>query len=259
MKRCIDVIPEFVSAGKAYETIMFRLTPILFCVCVSQLLTFSPSVLQAQTVNDTGQWLALFANGDIDSAKTCHQLKWWFDGHSRFFDDAGGFGQSIVRPGIGYALGDSGAVAWAGYGWIRTSPASNADFDEHRVWQQITWSKNLDPATLGFRSRLEQRFLETGPDTGWRFRQLVSLRRPIECAPRLSLVAWDEVFIHLNDTNWGANGGFDQNRVFLGFGLKCDPESPHRIEVGYLNQYVNRSTGSDLSNHLLSINFYWSP
>jgi len=236
----------------------FRLTAIPFCVCVSQLFTLSPSTLEAQTVNDTGQWLALFANGDVGSAEMGHQLKWWFDGHARFFDDAGGFGQSIVRPGIGYAIGDSAAVAWAGYGWIRTSPASNTDFDEHRVWQQITWSKNLDPATFGFRSRLEQRFLETGSDTGWRFRQLVSLRRPLECTSRLSLVVWDELFIHLNDTDWGANGGFDQNRVFVGFGLKCDPDSPHRVEVGYLNQYVNRSAGADLSNHLLSINFYWS-
>jgi len=236
-----------------------RLIAILFAIFLNQLLTFSQSTLHAQTVNDTGQWLALFANGDIDSEDSRHRFKWWFDGHTRFFDDTGGFGQSIVRPGIGYALGDSAAVVWAGYGWIRSSPASNADFDEHRIWQQITWSENIDSTTLGLRSRLEQRFLETGSDTGWRARQLVSLRRPLERAPRLSMVVWDELFIHLNDTNWGANAGFDQNRVFLGFGLKIDPRSAHRIEVGYLNQYVNRSTGTDLSNHLLSINFYWSP
>jgi hypothetical protein len=106
---------------------------------------------------------------------------------------------------------------------------------------------------------LEQRLLETGSDTGWRFRQLVSVRRPIECEPRLSLVVWDELFIHLNDTDWGANAGFNQNRIFVGFGFKCDPDSPYRVEVGYLNQFVNRSAGADLSNHLLSINFYWSP
>lgn len=237
----------------------FRSFVVLCCVCVSQLLAFSPSTLQAQTVNDTGQWFAFFANGDVGSAEEGDQLKWWFDGHARFFDDTGGFGQSIVRPGIGYSLGDSAAVVWAGYGWIRTSPASNRDFDEHRVWQQITWSKSLDPATLGFRSRLEQRFLETGSETGWRLRQLVSLRRPIEWSPRLSLVAWDELFIHLNDTDWGANSGFDQNRVFFGFGFKSDPDNSHRVEVGYLNQSVNRSTGPDLSNHILSINIYWSP
>lgn len=214
------------------------------------------SSLQAQTTEDTGTWLALFARGDVGCPEH-GKLKWWFDGHARFFDDSGGFGQSILRPGLGYALSDS-ATLWAGYGWIKTSPNPNPVFDEHRVWQQITWSKDFDPTRLGLRSRLEQRFLETGSDTGWRFRQLVSLRRPIDCT-NLTLVAWDEVFINLNDTNWGASGGFDQNRVFLGVGLKACPSSPYRVEVGYLNQYVNRSTNSDLSNHLVAVNFYWNP
>ncbi len=236
----------------------YRSIAIAFCLSVIQLLTFPSRALEAQTIRDSGQWLALFANGDLDLANTSDQFKWWFDGHTRFFDDSGGFGQSIVRPGIGYALGDR-ATVWGGYGWIRTSPGSNADFDEHRIWQQITWSEPLDPATLGLRSRLEQRFLETGSDTGWRFRQLVSLRRPLQCAPRLSLVVWDEFFIHLNDTDWGADGGFDQNRLFVGFGFKRDPASRNRVEVGYLNQQIDRSAGNDLANHVLSINFYFTP
>ncbi len=232
-----------------------RLAAILLCACAIQLIASAvPITLQAQTVHDTGQWLALFARGDIGSAESGPPLKWWFDGHARFFDDTGGFGQSIVRPGIGYALSDS-VVLWAGYGWIRTSPVANQDFDEHRVWQQITWSENLDPVSLGFRTRLEQRFLDTGSDTGWRLRQLVSMRRPLGCSP-FTLVAWDELFIHLNDTDWGANAGFNQNRLFLGFGLKRDPASPYRVEVGYLNQFVNRRSRDDLNNHILSINFY---
>jgi hypothetical protein len=213
--------------------------------------------VHAQTIDDTGCWLALFARGDIGHEDST-RFKWWFDGHARFFDDAGGFGQSIVRPGIGYALNEC-ATVWTGYGWIRSSPGSSPDFDEHRVWQQLTWSKRLDPTTLGFRSRLEQRFLETGSDTGWRFRQLVSWRRQMPCAPQLSLVAWDEVFIHLNDTNWGAEGGYDQNRLFLGFGWKCHPESRLRVETGYLNQHVNRSGFPDVANHLVAINFFLVP
>jgi len=50
-----------------------------------------------------------------------------------------------------------------------------------------------------------------------------------------------------------------QNRVFVGFGFKRDPGNRHRVEVGYLNQYMNRSAGTDLSNHLVSINFYLNP
>lgn len=233
-----------------------RLLATFYRPCLVLALLLTSSTLQAQTVHDSGTWLALFARGDVGRTDDC-RLKWWFDGHARFFDDAGGFGQSIMRPGLGYALSDA-ATLWAGYGWIRTSPQATPEFDEHRVWQQITWSKDFDPVRLGLRSRLEQRFLETGADTGWRFRQLVSLRRPVDCS-RFSLVAWDEVFIHLNDTDWGATGGFDQNRLFLGFGFRCDPASPNRVEVGYLNQFVDRPTADDLSNHLVAINFYWSP
>jgi hypothetical protein len=200
----------------------------------------------------------LFARGDIGHSTSTDRLKWWFDGHARFFDDAGGFGQSILRPGIGYALNEC-ATVWMGYGWIRSSPGSAPDFDEHRVWQQLTWSEQLEPTTLGFRSRLEQRFLETGSDTGWRFRQLLSCRRQVQCAPQFSLVVWDEAFIHLNDTNWGADSGFDQNRLFLGVGWKHKFANRWRIETGYLNQYVNRSGRADVSNHLVAINLFVSP
>lgn len=217
------------------------------------------SAASGDVLDDLGEWNALFAQGDI---KTCEDeksgYKWWFDGHLRLFDDADGFGQSILRPGLGRTLSDKSAV-WAGYAWIRTSPATGADFDEHRVWQQLTWSEVLETGKLDFRSRLEERFVETGSDTGWRFRQLVALRRPFQIDPRFSFVVWDEVFLNFNDTDWGARDGFDQNRAFLGFGWKPNADSTWRIETGYLHQYVNRSARDDLSNHLFSINLFWNP
>ena len=221
-------------------------------------LLVAPFQSKADTIDDSGLWLALFARGNIHDNSSCTGLKWWFDGHARFFDDTEGFGQSIVRPGIGYAINER-LTMWAGYGWIRTSPEPNPNFDEHRTWQQITWSTPMARGSLGLRSRLEQRFLDTGSDTGWRFRQLASYRKPSCCSPHLTLVAWDELFIHLNDTNFGADGGFDQNRLFLGCGIKYNPRNQWRVEIGYLNQYVDRFGGDDTRNHLLSFNFYRSP
>ena len=210
--------------------------------------------------DDTGLWLAIFHRGDISHDGLPEGYRWWFDGHLRLFDDSGGFGQSIVRPGVGYALSDQ-ATVWAGYGWIRTSPtprpgeAPGSDIDEHRLWQQLTWSQKLDSLTVGFRSRLEQRLVDTESETALRFRQLLSWRHAFRSAPELSLVIWDEVFINLNDTSVGVNG-FDQNRLFVGFGRKSKAENPSRVEVGYLYQRVDGSSGSTLNNHLLSINFY---
>lgn len=214
--------------------------------------------LHAQTIEDEGWWGAVFSQGDIEfDPGQPSNWRWWFDGHARFQDDADGFNVSIVRPGIGYKLTET-ATIWAGYGWIRTSPIGVADdFDENRIWQQITWSANADPVRLGFRSRLEQRFVETGDDTGWRFRQLVSARAPLAGSDRLTFVVWDEIFLHLNSTDFGARTGFDQNRAFVGFGWRCDPDSPKsRVEIGYLNQYIDSTAGDNRMNHLLSVNLF---
>jgi hypothetical protein len=213
---------------------------------------------RAETVDDHGQWLALFANGDLQHGGLGENWKWWFDGHLRFFDDTDGFGQSIARPGIGYQLSEN-TTLWAGYAWIRTSPASADDFDEHRAWQQLTWSEQLCATKFDLRSRLEERFVETSAETGWRFRQLAAIRRPLPGAGRFTFVIWDEAFFHLNDTDWGARDGFDQNRAFIGLGWKPHSHSTWRIEAGYLHQFINRSMNDDLSNHLLSVNLFFSP
>lgn len=213
----------------------------------------------AETTDDTGLWTAVFAAGDINPHESEDaKWRWWFDGQIRLFDDNDGFGQSLVRPGVGYKLTDKLTV-WTGYCWIHTNPEPSADFDEHRVWEQVTWSHKFDPTTLDLRSRLEQRLVETGDDTGMRFRQMVALRRPMGFAPNFTCVAWDEFFFHLNDTDWGARDGFDQNRAFLGVGWKPSSEHTWRLEVGYLNQFIDRTAPTDVSNHLLSLNLFWNP
>jgi hypothetical protein len=226
-------------------------------------LLLTPEMAHSQTVDDGGAWFAFSAHGNLHEVEardepldpTAGRLKWWFDGHLRFLDDTDGFNQSIVRPGIGYALTDKTTI-WAGYGWIETTPVSGDTFTEHRIWQQTTWSDDCGDFTFALRSRLEQRFVETGDEVGWRFRQLARVQHNLPQSPRFTLVAWDEAFFHLNDTDWGAETGFDQNRAFVGFGFKHDPDSPWRTEIGYLNQYINGSGGSDRQHHILSVNVY---
>jgi hypothetical protein len=218
--------------------------------------SLAPAIALAETVDDAGLWVALFAQGDLHQNEcSCHQVKWWFDGQLRFLDDTDGFHQSLVRPGVGVTVADN-LTLWAGYAWINTEPIAGPAFDEHRIWQQTTWSRDLDCVTLSLRSRLEERFVETGDDVGLRFRQLVRLHRDLPALPGLSLVAWDEIFFHLNDTDWGADAGVDQNRVFAGFGWKHTPESPLRTEIGYLNQLIDNASSPDRSHHILSINFF---
>ena len=215
--------------------------------------------VHAQAVDDAGQWTAVLAQGDFDQLGwQTERLKWWFDGHYRLFDDANGFGQSIVRPGIGWTLNERSTV-WAGYGWIRTSPLAGAEFDEHRIWQQWTWSKTFGPWRLAHRPRFEQRLLETGDDVGLRFRQFVRATHNLPSMPRMTLVCWDEIFYNLNNTDWGASSGFDQNRIFAGVGYKSSPDCRWRVEVGYLHQVNEVPAARDRSNHILAVNFFRSP
>jgi hypothetical protein len=58
--------------------------------------------------------------------------------------------------------------------------------------------------------------------------------------PELSIVGWNEIFLNLNDTDWGAQSGFDQNRLFAGPGYGFTPML--RVQAGYLNRYVDTPT-----------------
>ena len=209
----------------------------------------------AQTIDDVGQWSALFTQ---DRFSPDSRLRWWFDGHYRLFDDNDGFGQSIIRPGIGLDVGKSSTL-WAGYGWIRTDPILGEEIDEHRIWQQWTWSQKLDPFKFAARTRFEQRFFESTDDTGLRIRQFVRVQKNLGPCSKRTLVVWDELFIALNDTDFGQRSGFDQNRVFVGFGFKRHHSSPWRVEVGYMNQAVNQRGPTDRSNHVLAVNVFRSP
>ena len=233
--------------------------PALFWLLISFILMPWADRACAQAVDDAGLWNAMLTQGNFEAfGLEDTKLKWWFDGHLRYLDDAGGFNQSIVRPGIGWTLNERSTV-WAGYGWIRTSALSGLEFDEHRIWQQWTWSKNLEDWKLGLRSRFEQRFVGTGDDLGLRFRQFFRATHKLPSVPKMTLVGGNEIFYNLNHTDWGAQGGFNQNRVFAGLGYKPSPECHWRVEIGYLNQVIEIPSGRDRSHHILSLNFFRSP
>ena len=231
---------------------------LLLCAVAFSVVTCTgPSI--AQTIHDSGTWLSVNTQGDVESVCREHDcMRWWFDGHLRFADDAGGYYQSIIRPGLGYQLSDT-TTLWAGYAWINESPVTgNPNFDENRVWQQLTWSQDLCRSSVSTRSRLEQRFVETGSDVGWRFRQFAKIDRPIGFESRLSAVVWDEVFFDLNSTDWGQHGGFSQNRVFAGLGWKFNTLNHPKVEIGYFNQFLLKRSSSDRFTHIVAVNWFWN-
>ncbi len=215
---------------------------------------FSDSAL-ARTAEDFQAWGNITATGNLDvlSPKLTN-FKYWLEGQGRFGLNTSAFSQGMVRTGLGYKLNEQSSV-WLGYAWVPTDePFSKTAFDEHRLWEQFLWSDKFSFGTLTSRSRLEQRFIPTGSQVGWRFRQMVKVSVPMPFAPDFSFVASDEYFANFNKTNFGADDGFDQNRAFAGIGYNFNKNI--KTEIGYMNQYIRKPVGPDRMDNILSVNLY---
>lgn len=219
----------------------------------SPLLTFASLNAWAAMVEDFQIWGNVTARGDfrfIDS--DLKRVRWWMEVQPRSREEGEEMNQLLIRPGIGYAVTERSSL-WVGYAHVINFPVAGDNIHEDRVWQQYMWSGPTPLGAFTSRSRFEQRWQSNGGETGGRFRQMFRLSWPLPIHPAASLVGWDEVFINLNDTNWGARQGIDQNRGFAGVGYRVLP--PVLVEIGYMNQYINRAT-IDNVNHILSLNLF---
>lgn len=64
------------------------------------------------------------------------------------------------------------------------------------------------------------------------------------------------MFAALDDTDWGQRAGFDQNRAFIGLGVRLSASA--RLEAGYLNNLVEGPAGSS-TNHAGSLSLIVTP
>ena len=195
------------------------------------------------TEEDFNVWIAQTAS--IDAGK---DVVVWLEAQERFTDDAQRLGQLLLRPAIGYRLDESTTV-FVGYAYVVTHPEGSARSDEHRIFQQLSFRilGNGRSLTLSARTRMEQRWLEGGSDTGWRLRQQVRLAAPI--AEDVDGVTWTEPFIGLNETPFQPDGvGVWRN--FIGFAVPLG--TTISLEPGYLNQLVVRD-GENRMDHVASI------
>ena len=174
----------------------------------------------------------------------------------RFGDSSSRFTQGLIRSGIGYAFNEK-IIAWLGYDWVPTSrPLALRPFNDHAVWQQLSLKDSYSFGTVISRTRFEQHFFDIpgSSDVAQLFRQMLKLTTPIPLvSPNISLVVWNEIFTNLNSTDAGTQSGFNQNRAFAGMGYRINKNMS--VEVGYMNQYINRPNNPRLDQmlHVLSV------
>ncbi|PPU68709.1 DUF2490 domain-containing protein [Xanthomonas pisi] len=231
------------NAFGTLRTATFRLAgPVLF------LLLGSLSTAHAATEEDGRYWLSIYAQGKLP----VENLYWSMDIHPRWREEGEQFDQLILRPAVFYRLNPKASV-WMGYDTIISHPAGQPSNRENRWWGQFQYQ--FDPIaeiSITSRTRLEQRHREDFSDEGYRVRQMIRAVRPSGFNPKLSWVAFNELFVNLDQTTWGARRGIDQNRVFVGINWKFNAIS--NVDVGYLNQFVN-TRAVDRKNHVLMTTF----
>ncbi len=222
----------------------------LFNLVLSLILVFFVLPASADTEEDSRAWGVLVGEGQLIPGK----LRWYLEAQGRFKDDWKNFDQAFIRPALNWQISEHSSL-WLGYLYADTKTANGHSYED-RVWQQYQYVSNKDPGnTWLFRSRLEQRFHDAHDKTSHRFRQLIRRSIPMSQSASLSYLFWDEWMVNLNKTNWAGENGFAQNRLFAGFLYKTTPSS--RLELGYMNQYIDGSRGAgNQSNHILSTSVF---
>ena len=201
---------------------------------------------RAQAIIDERVW---FSASFLETGSASSPWRWALELFVRSREGVSEIDSAAVRPIVLYAL-TSHSLIGGGYAIGPQFPVSGGTLIEQRVFGQYVWTGAIAGGTLTFRTRMESRFIESNSGALGRFRQQVRFSHVVRKGSKLSLVAYDELLVHLNDTTRYARG-VDQNRAFGGMSAAATPST--RVELGYLNQFLPGHRGaSDRMNHILS-------
>jgi hypothetical protein len=200
------------------------------------LLVATPAMAQ-QT--DEQLWLQANASVTIGGRE-----KVTLEGIVRFSDRVEGL--SHTEAGLLFTHTTRGGVELSfGYRHVEDWNANGRLPNEERLRQMI-----LVPLGSGFTGRLrfEQRFNSSGGEIGFRLRPRLGFDTALGVG-NLHVFATSEHFVNLNDTAWGARGGYERMRNAVGLSIPLGGRL--RGEVGYLNQYrFGRGGARDQMDHV---------
>jgi hypothetical protein len=181
--------------------------------------------------------------------------------------------QLLLRQGVDFRLNQTVTLS-GGYAYIKTHRYGRfplpAAFPEHRFWQTASLRHRAGGGIgLLHRLRLEQRYMgemetpagEAPRRVGWRyenrFRYMLRADFPLtrkNDRPDWYVATYNETFVNFGR---GARTFFDQNRAYLALGKTVNGTT--RVEVGYMNQLVNRVNGRIHEvNHTLMLSVFSS-
>jgi hypothetical protein len=206
-----------------------------------------PTLGFAQQSN-LGNWWIYFGNKQISS-----KWNWHHEVQYRNYNFVGDLEQLLLRTGLGYNLTENNNNIHLGYAFIHSQNyVENSDdkisIDEHRIYQQFITRQNAGRVFWQHRYRFEQRFFSN--DFRLRFRYFLALNIPLNNETMTDntfyISAYNEVFLNTE------NQIFDRNRLYGGLGFRLN--SYIRVELGYMNQFLNQFSRDQL-NIIAFVNF----
>jgi hypothetical protein len=223
---------------------------------LSGLAALMPISAFAGSTNDMfGVWGSVTLQGDFKflSPDEGKKFKWQIMDQGRTREDSPKgtrFTENLLFSQAGYQLNDN-ASFWVGYvhDWIH--PLDKSSYQESRPYEDFLWNQDLNKFKLTLRTRMEERINETTGDIGYRPRQLVQVSHELPFMDGLSAYVGDEVFFYANKNTFGKRG-FSENRVLAGLSYQFNDNVG--LDLGYLGQFVDTTSGSNLFTHNLQAN-----
>ncbi|RAJ10498.1 uncharacterized protein DUF2490 [Chitinophaga skermanii] len=213
---------------------------------------------KAQVSQNYQHWYTYFGTAKINDKFSIP-----FDVQLRIRNGISDKGQILTRGGLQYSI-NKRASALLGYAYVTTyTDPLDTWFPEHRMFEQFIYKTPIRKWDMTHRFRLEQRWVGVKglnaegekEIADWRYGNRLRYwnRSVLPLSKKYYFVLQDELFMNL----WGndiSNKFYDQNRFLAAVGYNI--KSNLKVDVGYMNQFIQAGNGSKTMNHILHIGVF---
>jgi len=201
-----------------------------------------------------GFWGSVTLQGSFSSVSPkLDKFNWLIMNQTRTRDDSpegSRFTENLLFSQVGYNFNEHASL-WIGYAHDWINPLDKPSAQENRAYQDFVWKQSVGDFTFLSRTRMDERFLVGTNDAGYRPRQLLMVKYPMPFMDGLSAYVGDEILFYVNKNVFGKQG-FSENRIFSGLSYQIT----HKIgvDLGYMGQYIDTTSGNNIFTHNLQAN-----
>lgn len=202
------------------------------------------SAFESDVKQDLALWSLAFVNHDFGDNWSVS-----FQTEVRAKDEVTSLDEAIFKAG-GYHHFNDWLELGIGYKYIYKNDGSN----ENIAWEELYVKHPFGLFGFTHQVRLEQRFIQGISGTIPRLRYLIHTTTPLS---PLFYFALSEAFrFNLVDKGIGPVSGFEQNRLYAGFGVHASKYL--RVEIGYLWRFELERMRPSKSDHVIRIQLHFA-